>query len=138
MVRKVYTARNGARYIKLANGQCRFISKQRGGNPGYELKINEIDPSWDIDFNQESLNALMENNAYGELTIDIINSTSYQGSFYVKYRTDSTATNAAGVIIAALQPANDDTVMTIKDRSNGEILYQASMGEIDWEDDIWY
>jgi hypothetical protein len=34
MVRKVYTARNGARYIKLANGQCRFVSggrRQRGG-----------------------------------------------------------------------------------------------------------
>jgi len=34
MVRKVYTARNGARYIKLANGQCRFVSKQRGGGCG--------------------------------------------------------------------------------------------------------
>ena len=44
MVRKVYTAKNGAQYIKLANGQCRFISvaskrylnkirKMRGGNP---------------------------------------------------------------------------------------------------------
>ena len=57
MVRKVYTAKNGARYIKLANGQCRFISgasrqylnrirnmrgggcggdhDQRGGNSGF-------------------------------------------------------------------------------------------------------
>ena len=44
MPRKVYTAKNGARYVKLANGQCRFISgaskrylnrirKMRGGNP---------------------------------------------------------------------------------------------------------
>ena len=45
MVRKVYTARNGAKYIKLANGQCRFVKgasrqylnkirKQRGGGCG--------------------------------------------------------------------------------------------------------
>ena len=45
MVRKVYTASNGARYIKLANGQCRFVSgasrqylnrirKMRGGGCG--------------------------------------------------------------------------------------------------------
>ena len=40
MARKVYTARNGARYIKLANGQCRFVSNQylnrnmRGGAGG--------------------------------------------------------------------------------------------------------
>ena len=27
---KVYTAKNGAKYIKLANGQCRFVS-QKGG-----------------------------------------------------------------------------------------------------------
>ena len=26
MVRKVYTARNGARYVKNSKGQCRFIS----------------------------------------------------------------------------------------------------------------
>ena len=39
MVRKVYTAKNGASYIKLANGQCRFISKQQGGTaPGYEIE----------------------------------------------------------------------------------------------------
>jgi len=42
---KVYTAKNGARYIKLANGQCRFVSgasrtylnrirKMRGGHKG--------------------------------------------------------------------------------------------------------
>ena len=45
MVRKVYTARNGARYIKLSNGQCRFVKgasrqylnrirKMRGGHNG--------------------------------------------------------------------------------------------------------
>jgi len=28
---KVYTDKYGARYIKLANGQCRFVSKQTGG-----------------------------------------------------------------------------------------------------------
>ena len=34
MVRKVYTARNGARYIKLANGQCRFI---KGASKQYQI-----------------------------------------------------------------------------------------------------
>ena len=54
MVRKVYTARNGARYIKLANGQCRFVKgasrqylnrirRQRGGDQPivmYEIIAN--------------------------------------------------------------------------------------------------
>ena len=39
MARKVYTARNGARYIKLANGQCRFIS---GASRQYLNKIRKM------------------------------------------------------------------------------------------------
>jgi hypothetical protein len=36
---KVYTARNGARYIKLANGQCRFVS---GASRTYLNKIRNM------------------------------------------------------------------------------------------------
>tara|TARA_B100000700_G_C14642047_1_gene667845 strand:- start:225 stop:662 length:438 start_codon:yes stop_codon:yes gene_type:complete len=36
---KVYTARNGAQYIKLANGQCRFIS---GASRTYLNKIRKM------------------------------------------------------------------------------------------------
>jgi len=39
MVRKVYTARNGAKYIKLANGQCRFVS---GASRQYLNKIRKM------------------------------------------------------------------------------------------------
>ena len=39
MVRTVYTAKNGARYIKLANGQCRFIS---GASKSYLNKIRSM------------------------------------------------------------------------------------------------
>jgi hypothetical protein len=39
MVRKVYTARNGARYVKNANGQCRFIS---GASKSYLNKIRKM------------------------------------------------------------------------------------------------
>ena len=38
MVRKVYTAKNGAKYIKLANGQCRFI---KGASKKYLNKIRK-------------------------------------------------------------------------------------------------
>jgi len=38
MDNNVYTARNGARYIKLANGQCRFVS---GASSNY---LNQIRP----------------------------------------------------------------------------------------------
>ena len=33
MPQKVYTAKNGTKYIKLANGRCRFVSgpTKRGG-----------------------------------------------------------------------------------------------------------
>ena len=39
MVRKVYIAKNGARYIKLANGQCRFIS---GASRTYLNRIRKM------------------------------------------------------------------------------------------------
>ena len=29
---KVYTAKNGAKYIKLANGRCRFVKKSGSGS----------------------------------------------------------------------------------------------------------
>ena len=31
MPQKVYTAKNGAKYIKLANGRCRFVKGRAGG-----------------------------------------------------------------------------------------------------------
>jgi hypothetical protein len=36
---KVYTAKNGARYIKLANGQCRFVS---GASRTYLNRIRKM------------------------------------------------------------------------------------------------
>ena len=36
---RVYTAKNGAKYIKLANGQCRFIS---GASKKYLNKIRKM------------------------------------------------------------------------------------------------
>ena len=36
---KVYTARNGAKYIKLANGQCRFV---KGASKKYMKKIRKM------------------------------------------------------------------------------------------------
>jgi len=149
MVRKVYTARNGARYIKLANGQCRFVSgasrqylnrirNMRGGNSGYELKLTETDPDWEVDLAQENLNELIPDYTSGDdATIDILNATSHEGSFYVKFRTNQTWASAAGVLIAVMQPRDDDSIMTVTNRGNGEVVFNKRMGDINWERPIW-
>ena len=148
MTRKVYTARNGARYIKLANGQCRFISgasrqylnrirNMRGGNSGYELKLTETNPSWEDELAQESLNELIPDYTIrDDATIDILNATSHEGSYYVKFRTNLTWASAAGVLIAVMQPS-DDSIMTVTNRTNGEVVFNKRMGDINWDRPIW-
>ena len=42
MPQKVFTAKNGAKYIKLPNGRCKFVKggkiKKKGGKKGGSLK----------------------------------------------------------------------------------------------------
>ena len=86
---KVYTAKNGARYVKNANGQCRFISgasksylnkirKMRGGfrirNP-FKKKTNEVR------VNDFWLNYIRENYPEEKLPTDIYRSNYSDGSF---------------------------------------------------------
>ena len=161
MVRKVYTARNGARYIKLANGQCRFVSgasrqylnrirTMRGGNDsGYEFKLNISDPAWEHEITQENVNELIVDYNVGDLTIDIISAASHEGSFYVKFETNGTWARASGMIMmmmvprlalmdaTATVPFAIETIMTVTNRVNGEVVFNKRLGDIDWDRPIW-
>ena len=39
MPQKVFTAKNGARYIKLANGRCRFVKGGKVKKKGAGMKL---------------------------------------------------------------------------------------------------
>ena len=167
MVRKVYTARNGARYIKLANGQCRFISgasrqylnrirnmrgggcggdhDQRGGNSGFELKLSETDPGlasfWNLVLAQENLNEEIPDHTDRDVRIDIINTTLHEGSYYVKFTTNLAWAAAVKLLIFVMSNSgtepSDDSMMTVTNRVNGEVLFNERMEDIDWEHPIW-
>ena len=140
MVRKVYTAKNGARYIKLANGQCRFISKQQGGTaPGYEIEYRLSEPNIvrSITDNHEIFKEYVEYMGWDESESKIYFLSTSLGEDFVKIQVITELKNAyivGGVVSAFIHEVGEinlnDSYITIRDRITKKIEVEGIMNDI--------